>query len=321
LTNFAAGIFPFCISTGRFLIAKRGPNINNPNVWTNFGGKSESGETPIQTAIREFREESGYKGSVKAIKSSPTKNPKDGLVFYNYIGIIPKEFTPTTIGKKTIDGDVEVSKCKWVNIEELYQLNPSILHPGFYRYLNVAQSQINKLSNKAITMELNQSIKSLINRLDENFNMWEEIEEELDEDANTTSNLDGGQGPQKTPYAFSKKVKEPDDPSYSERVTPTSYFYKKIEDNYNRLQNQLSEINYQDYKKDSTRTSTQKINTNIQEINKKLREVEQMINHASKLKLESGADESIFWKGTIGSFLKIKEKLNRLSNKIVEISG
>jgi hypothetical protein len=52
-----------------------------------------------------------------------------------------------------------------------------------------------------------------------------------------------------------------------------------------------------------------------------LREVEQMINHAGKLKMESGADQTVFWKGTLGNFQKIKERLNRLSNKIVEMNS
>jgi ADP-ribose pyrophosphatase YjhB (NUDIX family) len=134
----AAGILPYCPKTGRYLIAKRGPNISNPNQWTNFGGKANKGENPAQTAVREFKEESGYKGSVRLNRPIPTKNNKDGITFYNFIGEVPAEFQPTTIGKKTVDGDVEVSASKWVTKEQLTGLiGNSILHPGFNRFLNL----------------------------------------------------------------------------------------------------------------------------------------------------------------------------------------
>lgn len=134
----AAGILPYCPKTGRYLIAKRGPNISNPNQWTNFGGKADKGENPAQTAVREFKEESGYKGSVRLTRPIPTKNNKDGITFYNFIGEVPAEFQPTTIGKKTVDGDVEVSASKWVTKEQLIGLiGNSILHPGFNKFLNL----------------------------------------------------------------------------------------------------------------------------------------------------------------------------------------
>lgn len=141
----------------------------------------------------------------------------------------------------------------------------------------------------------------LINILSENFKFEEE---------NTTSNIE----PVNTPYAFGRKVKKTKDPAYSEDVPDTDRFFKQIEA-------KINEISYSDFKSDPSRTNRQKINTHLIEINKKLREVEQMINHAQKLKTEDGQSNNVFWKRTQGSFVKIKERLNRLSNKIVEITG
>ena len=184
---------------------------------------------------------------------------------------------------------------------------------------------------------MNSSLKSLLEQLDKSYFIPEDVEygdpdkgswlgEEDDdclEEDNTTSNLDGGQGQPNTPYAFGKKVRDPDDDSYSEPVNTTERFFIKIDDIYNRLNEKvqsLNELNYKDYKRDDTRSERQKINANISEINKKLREVEQMINHASKLKVESGSDQTVFWKGTLGNFSKINERLIRLSNKIREMN-
>lgn len=311
--KFAAGVLPYCTSTQKFLIAKRGPNISNPNQWTNFGGGSEGKENQIQTAIREFREESGYQGPVKLIKSYPTKNNKDGIVFYNYIGIVPKEFRPTTLGKKTVDGNIEVSKCAWITLDELYNLSQGILHPGFYKFLNLAKDQLSSLQGERKT-EMNKSLEHLLNKLHENYFQEEESEETCDE-----SNTTGSGEVVNTPFAFSKKVKDPDDVSYSDKVTES--FYSKMDNIYNRIQTKITELNYNDYKGDQTKTERQKINSNIIEINRKLREVEVMLNHASKLKLETGSDQTVFWKGTLGNFLKIKERLNRLSTKITEMNS
>ena len=156
---------------------------------------------------------------------------------------------------------------------------------------------------------MNNSLKSIITQLSENFIGLEET--------NVTSNLDGGEGQPNTPYAFSKKVHIPDEEGYSEPVHPTDRFFKQIDDIYRRV----NEANYNDFKKDDTRNERTKINEHIVLINRKLREVEQMINHASRLKLETGSNQTVFWKGTLNNFTKINERLIRLSNKIREMSA
>jgi len=156
---------------------------------------------------------------------------------------------------------------------------------------------------------MNSSLKTIITQLSENF-------VGLEED-NVTSNLDGGEGQPNTPYAFTKKVHVPDEESYTDIVHPTDRFFKQIDDIYRRV----NEANYNDFKKDDTRNERTKINEHILLINKRLREVEQMINHASRLKLESGANQTVFWKGTLRNFTKINERLIRLSNKIREMSA
>lgn len=164
---------------------------------------------------------------------------------------------------------------------------------------------------------MNNSLRDILERLDSNYQL--PIEED-----NNTSNLDGGFGQPQTPNVFIEKEREPDDASYSEPVEETDKFYKKIEDIYHRINlrvESLNEAKYSDYVSDDTQTQRQKINNHILEINRKLREVEQMINHASRLKSESGSDQGIFWKKTIGSFVKIRERLNRLSSKIVEMGS
>lgn len=113
-----------------------------------------------------------------------------------------------------------------------------------------------------------------------------------------------------------------------ENVTGSGEVYNKnfCDDDYEdkieeMLGRTLNEVNYKEFKTDNTLNSRQKINTNIKSINQMLREVERLVDHASKLKLESGADQNVFWKGTSTSFGKIKERLNRLNQKIVEIGS
>jgi len=143
---------------------------------------------------------------------------------------------------------------------------------------------------------MNTSIRNLIERLDNEY--------PLEED-NTTAAIP----PVDTPNAFRKKEKDWEDETH-----PSEHYFKKIEST-------INELSYGDFKGDDTKNEKQKINSNLIEMNRKLREVEQMINHASKLKTESGSDSSVFWKGTLGSFVKIKERLNRLSQKIVEMNS
>jgi 8-oxo-dGTP pyrophosphatase MutT (NUDIX family) len=135
--KIAAGIFPYCPETKRFLIAQRGPNISDPNLWACFGGGADEGESVEETALREFREESGYQGQVKLSKVRwDTYNKKDRCVFYTYLGYVPKEFIPSMVGQETIDGDIETQAAKWVTVKQLEKLlDNQILHKGFNRFL------------------------------------------------------------------------------------------------------------------------------------------------------------------------------------------
>ena len=43
--KYAAGVCIFCPRTGRFLLQKRGPNVEDPGQHDWFGGGSDPGET------------------------------------------------------------------------------------------------------------------------------------------------------------------------------------------------------------------------------------------------------------------------------------
>jgi 8-oxo-dGTP pyrophosphatase MutT (NUDIX family) len=115
----AAGILVISKDTKKFLIGLRSPKLDHGNMWGIPGGKMEPNEkNPIITAKREFKEETGFYGNINATPAY-IHNGSD-FIYYNYIGIVPKEFNAK--------GDWETVKFKWVTIDEL--TNDPNLHPG-----------------------------------------------------------------------------------------------------------------------------------------------------------------------------------------------
>tara|TARA_R100001126_G_C4880814_1_gene178993 strand:- start:30 stop:662 length:633 start_codon:yes stop_codon:yes gene_type:complete len=152
-------------------------------------------------------------------------------------------------------------------------------------------------------------------------------EEELDE-MNVTGNLDGGEGPPRTPYAFGK---EEDEKKSAEKlgmkkVPKTNKYFKPMEGKsaYKKMMSEMhglvNEVSYRDYKKDPTSTPQQKVNRGINEVNKMLGEMEKIVQNNLRLKTEMGVDSSHFWKSTGRRFAKINERMTRISNRLKELS-
>lgn len=118
----AAGVLPICKSTGRIMLIRRGQHQSQPGTWASFGGKFEKGEdrNPKDTAIREFTEESGYKGKFKISSSPLDVSETNHLVFYTYIGLFDTEFIPD------LGPSEEASDYGWFYLNEF----PSELHQG-----------------------------------------------------------------------------------------------------------------------------------------------------------------------------------------------
>ena len=153
------------------------------------------------------------------------------------------------------------------------------------------------------------------------------------EEANVTGNIDGGEGPPKTPFAFidgdkdkagKKKQKENATTSTdSELVKKTNIHSVKLESTYKRMiktMSGLNEISYREYKKDPTSTPQQKVNRGIMEVNKMLGEIEKIVNNNLRLKTETGVQSGHFWKTTGRRFAKINERMLRVANRLKELS-
>lgn len=122
-----------------------------------------------------------------------------------------------------------------------------------------------------------------------------------------------------TPFNFSELEDDEDDDEVPTSVPNSSPFeetFKRI----NAELDKLNEISYKDFKADDTLTVKKKLNNSIHEINKGLAHAEKLIGHALKLKMEVGADQTIFFKETFRKFTKIGERMNRLQSKIREFS-
>ena len=150
-------------------------------------------------------------------------------------------------------------------------------------------------------------------------------EEELDE-MSVTGNLDGGEGPPRTPYAFHDQEddKKGSGKKKQKQNATASTDYEMVNDSiYKKMMNQLEDLNevsYREYKKDPTSTPQQKVNRGIMEVNKMLAEIEKIVNNNLRLKTETGVQSGHFWKTTGKRFAKINERMLRVAHRLKELS-
>ena len=143
-------------------------------------------------------------------------------------------------------------------------------------------------------------------------------EEELEE-TNVTGNIDGGEGPPKTPYAFGDD--SPKSKKKEKENAETATGYSMVKDSmYKQMMSILNETSYREFKKDPTSTPQQKVNRGIQEVNKMLGLMEKIVNNNIRLKKEMGVNSNHFWKSTGKRFAKINERMTRIANRLKELS-
>jgi 8-oxo-dGTP pyrophosphatase MutT (NUDIX family) len=125
-----AGVLPITESTGKILLGMR-----TEGVWATWGGGMEEGENPQETAEREFREETGYKGVVSLFPDYVREDPK--ITFHNFIGIVPDQFT-LIINHEHLFAD-------WFSFEQLDELKK---HHGLDALLRHSGSKIERISKR-----------------------------------------------------------------------------------------------------------------------------------------------------------------------------
>jgi len=89
-----AGVIFRAKDTGRYLLAHRSKYVNEPGTWGVWGGKIDNNsETPKQAAMREVREEAGFRDAKYSIKH--LHQFKDGdFIFDTFLVEVDAEFEP-----------------------------------------------------------------------------------------------------------------------------------------------------------------------------------------------------------------------------------
>ena len=178
------------------------------------------------------------------------------------------------------------------------------------------------------------------------------IKQELEE-ASVTGNLDGGEGPPQTPYAFKKKKKKKDE-SISEvkfhvktemgsvlvdasgkgeammKVAKALKGGRKGIISFKRVGvsqakqvdkkiESVTEGKYHDYRNDESLTAKQKIGYSMREVRDKLNELDKLVKMNVRLKNEVGVNSTSYWKNTHNAMKKISERLVKLANKVGQL--
>lgn len=140
-------------------------------------------------------------------------------------------------------------------------------------------------------------------------------------ESNVTSNLDGGEGPVKTPYAFSGDRKVDKEKRIS-NVKASGKDYKLVGDIYESFENVIesidetvNEVSYTAYKKDE-RTGRQKVNGTLIDVYRKLKEVENLLDINVKLKNEDDLHGEMWPKASPKRMQRIDRKIEVIKRKL-----
>lgn len=141
-------------------------------------------------------------------------------------------------------------------------------------------------------------LKEMIRNLIDEINSEEEIEE-----ISTT----GGVAGYNTPKAFGK----PEDEKEKAKRMAKSAGYSVVGEGINRFHKLRKE----------DATPNQKIGKGIREMRAQIQEIEKFVEWYSKIKNESDLDSSQYWKRTQRHLNVIRERLNKISQKIQNLSA
>lgn len=128
-------IIPYCVSTDRFLIARRSRTSNNPLQWNLFGGGVDKGEKKSKAAVRELREEAGLKidrSDLVFLRSVRFGKGSDEHQMNFYLLRLDKEVTPRL--------NPESDRYKWVTASML----PQKRHKSLSLYLSFVHKKLMK---------------------------------------------------------------------------------------------------------------------------------------------------------------------------------
>jgi|SRR6056300_206366 hypothetical protein len=145
-------------------------------------------------------------------------------------------------------------------------------------------------------------LKDMIEQM---FNQLEDIDD-LDE-LNTTNSVAGYD----TPNAFCTCTNNSGKKCSCKDNYKDSTLYIKM----------MNEVNYREFKRDDSLTTKQKINKEIKNINSSLFELNRIVKRCTKLKNETGSDETILWKTSKKKLHKIRERLLKISKNIMELGS
>lgn len=133
----AAGILPLSRTSGRTLWNQRSYEATRPAKWGLWGGGAEEGESPVETALREFEEESGYGGQIELLPLHT--HISDGVKYYAFVGLVPDEFQPVL--------NWESLGYLWMEPHELFNIFGD-LHPGAQKLLRETYNQLEPLCRR-----------------------------------------------------------------------------------------------------------------------------------------------------------------------------
>lgn len=144
----AAGALFLSIQTKRFLFLMRADDTYT-DTWATVGGRTELGETVIESLSREIREEIGFLPLVrKTIPIDLFVSNDENFEFHTFICLIDREFIPNL--------NNEHKGYAWSGIDNY----PKPLHPALYNALKSSELKT-KIKNVLELLEVSESNKLL----------------------------------------------------------------------------------------------------------------------------------------------------------------